>query len=350
MVKRVRGLGEPIGELAKLDRPQIDYTYNVLDSKETNAVACPGGWIYAFKGLVRAMPEDEELAAVLAHESAHVSERHGMQALERALGWSLLLGLAGGDSDLGGAVLGLIMNGYSRKQEAEADKVGQIYLFKAGYDIGAMARMLRTLHGDKAESGEGFEKYLSTHPSGVDRIRAAEERELDILLELGHLQPVEDMPRLAVVYQRDDEDAETSELGEQLATMVMDTLNATGRYRVDFAGLKTSDPDERVADLLDIADDKGTDGAVGLVFTEPPKVTEGGKTVVRLSLDMTLIAAGEPDPVLVHSIATAGEARKANASRMIATSVQTQSQQAARAVARTLLDPRTEEEPDPAEE
>ena len=67
-----------------------------------------------------------------------------MQALERALGWQLVLGLATGkdSSDLGSAALGLIMNGYSRKQEMEADSVGQAYLFKAGYETGAMQRML----------------------------------------------------------------------------------------------------------------------------------------------------------------------------------------------------------------
>ncbi len=343
MVDRVRRIGEPLGLLAKQDRAKIDYKYNVLEDPMVNAVACPGGWIYAFKGLMKTMAADEELAAVMAHESAHVSERHGIQALERALGWTALLSIAtGGNEDVTGIGLGLIMNGYSRKQESEADQVGQIYLFRAGYDVRAMARMLEKLHA--SSEGGSVPNFLRSHPSGPDRIRAAKRRETEILLALGSERPADNPPHIAVVYLRDPgEGSERSDLGKRLAEDVMAMLNNSAQVRVDFAGVKTSDPNDEIQDLTDIIGAQSVDSAVGLRFSDEPIQEKGSRrdarTTVKIDVAMTVVSALPIEDPVVSEIESKAVEKGSRETKKLTKAIDDQMNKIAQEVSITLMRP-----------
>jgi len=344
MTNRVRTIGAKVAVFAQADRPKVEYQFSVLADPTINAVACPGGYMYAFRGLVKKMPEDEFLAAVLAHESAHVSERHGMQTLERTLGWSVLLGvLTGGGSDLGNAALGILMRGYSRDQEAEADRVGHVYLYQAGYDVGAMAGMLTRL-SELTEDGGGVPNFLRSHPSDAARVGAAQKREAEILIDLGSQRPAPNPPRLGIVYgPTGDETDDVRQIGEQVATLLAQILQGSAQYRAEYAGARASREEDRVAALAQLAADQGLDGAVGLAFAEPPLQTAGsGRDAavrIKLSVAMNVVAAGAAQPEVVFSYATKEEKRDADEQRRIEAALDSKVEETARALAVEVLRP-----------
>jgi len=344
MVEKVRTVGAKVAAFAKEDRPKVDYEFNVLADKDVNAVACPGGYIYAFRGLVKKMPEDDLLAAVLAHECAHVSQRHSMETLERALGFSLLLGLVtgGGQSDLGNVALGVLMRGYSRDQEAEADRIGHTYLFKAGYDVSAMTRMLQRLQ--EGTGGESIPNFLRTHPSTETRIEAATRREGEILLDLGSQRPAANPPHLAIVYHpAENEEPSQTQIGEALARQLSDMLNACAQFRAEYAGARSAGESARVGELAKIAADQGLDGAVGLAFAEPPLSTKGtgrdARTTVKLSLTMNVVGPNATQPELTYSTSAKPQERDADEQKRIDAAVQSETTEVARALAIALLRP-----------
>ena len=81
--ERVNKLGQKL--VAVSDRKDLNYTFKVLNSDEVNALACPGGFIYIFKGLLDYMPSDAELSGVLAHEITHVVKKHTVHQIEKQL-------------------------------------------------------------------------------------------------------------------------------------------------------------------------------------------------------------------------------------------------------------------------
>lgn len=160
------------------------YHFAVLDSDEVNAFACPGGTILITRGMLRAVRTEDELAAVLAHEVAHVNHRDGVAAISKSR-WTEALTIIGteaaktyGSSDvarLAGIFEGsiddvfktLVVNGYARGQEEDADRACLGYLARAGYDPRALERFLVRLKG----AGRGFSGgMLATHPSTADRL------------------------------------------------------------------------------------------------------------------------------------------------------------------------------------
>lgn len=354
MNQRVEGIGVRIAAPAQQERPQIEFSFKVLADKQVNAVACPGGHVYAFRGLCRQMQDDQQLAAVLAHEAAHVTERHGMEALERALGFQLLLGLAtGGDSSgLGNIALDLIMKGYSRSQEAEADRVGQVFLFEAGYDVGAMASMLRTLH-EATGGGGGLPSFLGTHPSDKSRIRNAVDREAEILLDLGHERPAADPPTLAVVFDPGQVDHEARAIGDTLAQQVVSLLNGSEQIRAELAGVRSLDETNQVTELSQLAVDRGTDSAARLRFTGPPLVYEGeerkGKVAIKLSVEMQLVQAGAGEAELTHAVEGKTEKRDADEESKIEETLRRLTDEAAREIAKIILRPPLAETEEAAE-
>ncbi|MHB8882311.1 MAG: M48 family metalloprotease [Thermodesulfovibrionales bacterium] len=160
------------------------YHFALLASTEVNAFACPGGLIFITRGMLNSVKNEEELAAVLAHEIAHISHRDGIEAIKKSR-WTEALTVIGttaakqygssGVSQLVGIFEGsiddivktLVVNGYSRSQEYDADKTAVGYLAKAGYDPSAMRSFLDRLAEQKKESDGGM---LKTHPSTKDRI------------------------------------------------------------------------------------------------------------------------------------------------------------------------------------
>lgn len=166
--------------------PFLDYRFGILATDEVNAFACPGGLILVTKGLLANTKNEEELAAVLAHEIAHVTLRHGVAAIQSsnlvsafqylgagaaqaALSQEDLEALTDVFGDSIGDVVGtLVTSGYSRDAEQAADQLGRTFLAGAGYDPQALASVLTCMDGHAGGDGGMF----ATHPSPKDRIAA----------------------------------------------------------------------------------------------------------------------------------------------------------------------------------
>ncbi|MGE5294821.1 MAG: M48 family metalloprotease [Solirubrobacterales bacterium] len=168
------------------DRPETfgGYHFILLDSNEINAFAAPGGLILVTRGLVQCCQNEDELAAVLAHEIAHVEKKHGLTAIKSARLTSALtiLGaegakqLAGDDlaqvvgdfeGSVGDVVKTLTVSGYSQKQERSADDGAVEILRRAGYPGTALITMLQRMDQRLGSTGGGFG---DTHPSAQSRI------------------------------------------------------------------------------------------------------------------------------------------------------------------------------------
>lgn len=166
-------------------RPQTfgGYHFLVLDSDEINAFAAPGGLILVSRGLLRCCASEDELAAVLAHEIGHVQLKHGLGAI----GKSRLMDLGGFLAKQGAAEVGstnlnkltrlfgqsvgdvtktLMISGYSRSQEAEADMAAVRIMRAMGYQPAALISMLKKMKARYPKSKVGFAK---THPDPLDR-------------------------------------------------------------------------------------------------------------------------------------------------------------------------------------
>ena len=157
-------------------RPGLPWEFGVLASDQVNAFALPGGFVYITQGMLRQLDSEAQLAAVLAHEIAHVQHRHSVQQLKRMQliqGGLTLASLFGGEgqaasaaTSVAGLVAGLASMSYGRDQEKEADLTGLKYLAREGYEPGAFLELIDVL---KQAGGGGAPEFLSTHPSPGSR-------------------------------------------------------------------------------------------------------------------------------------------------------------------------------------
>lgn len=175
------------------DRPDMDFRFFVVRSPQINAFAAPGGWIGLNAGLITTAESEDEVAAVMAHEIAHVTQRHIVRAVERMQNVSLPIMLAtlgaliaAQSAGAGDAAQAAVVGGtalmqqqainFTRHNEYEADRVGIQTLARAGYRPHAMAtffwRLQRTLRGD----GSAVPEFLRTHPVTTTRISEAKDR------------------------------------------------------------------------------------------------------------------------------------------------------------------------------
>jgi predicted Zn-dependent protease len=173
------------------DRPDKDFTFVVINQDVVNAFAAPGGVIALFSGLILAADDENEVAGVLAHEIAHVTQQHLYRAIENQQAMTIPLALAmlgliliGGGS--GEAIQGALMGGqaaavqaqinFTRQNESEADRIGIQTLSMAGYNPIGMAEFFEKMGRITRSSGEGPPEYLRTHPVSVSRITEAKDR------------------------------------------------------------------------------------------------------------------------------------------------------------------------------
>lgn len=177
--------------VAASGRTQHDYQFVMLNIPVVNAFASPGGLIATFAGLMLAAENENEMAGVLAHEIAHVSQRHIARAMESSvedalpiLLGSIALALATrgqGDGSqaalMGGmALLQQRQINFTRENEYEADRVGIQTLARAGFDPNGMGDFFARLGSIYRIQGEQFPEYLRTHPVTVARIAEARAR------------------------------------------------------------------------------------------------------------------------------------------------------------------------------
>jgi predicted Zn-dependent protease len=174
----VNQVGQKVASIS--DRKDIQYHFKVLESPEINAFACPGGFIYVYTGLLKVMDNEAQLAGVLGHEIGHVVARHSVKRLQQVLGLQVLLSLTLGESSeltqkAVGTGITLIMQGYSRQNEFEADYDGTLYMTKAGYNPEGMLQLFEKFKAMEKERKSTFiDELLASHPPTPERITKVE--------------------------------------------------------------------------------------------------------------------------------------------------------------------------------
>lgn len=165
------------------ERPNLPWRFAVLDSRLPNAGAAPGGQIYITTGLLFRMRSEAELAGALAHEIAHVVQRHHVKAYQKQkLGSAGVTALGAVVDSRGGGALGktvlklgigevrkMILLSLDRGEEEQADRMGMVLTARAGYDPYGLPNVLQLLQELQKDEG-GASLLYSTHPTPADRI------------------------------------------------------------------------------------------------------------------------------------------------------------------------------------
>lgn len=177
-VAYVRSLGGRL--VAHAPGPKYPYAFGVVNYREINAFALPGGPVWIHRGVLQAAANESQVAGVLAHEVAHIAQRHAASHLTKATltNWGLgLLGAVLGNSAGAGAAqmaAGLLANGaflkFSRDDEAEADRVGLQIMRRAGWDPRGMVELFEVLRREQTRDPSSVEVFFSSHPPPADRI------------------------------------------------------------------------------------------------------------------------------------------------------------------------------------
>lgn len=151
------------------DRPNIPYTFQVVDDDQINAFATMGGFVYVNKGLIATADNEAQLASVIAHEIGHISARHAVKQMRQmaiAQGLASVTGLDRNAAVQIGVELAL-RRPHSREAEYQADQLGLQTLGRAGYAQSAMIEFMKKLLNQPSPPS-----FLSTHPATSDRITA----------------------------------------------------------------------------------------------------------------------------------------------------------------------------------
>lgn len=178
----VAGIGQRMGTLTH--RPQMPYSYRVLNANYVNAYTFPGGAMGVTRGILADLDDEAQLAALLGHELGHVNARHAAQRQgQNLVAQAALAGLnvAAQSSDWGGLMsmggqigASALLAGYSREHEREADALGQEYLVKAGYPATGMVRLHQLLVAEEKSAPSLLQTMFSTHPMSSERMQAAQ--------------------------------------------------------------------------------------------------------------------------------------------------------------------------------
>jgi predicted Zn-dependent protease len=165
-------------------RPNLPWSYEIVDDASVNAFALPGGPVFITRGILGHLITEAELAAVLGHETGHVAARHSATQMSKAQVAQLGLGIGsivspelGSLAQVAGAGLQLLFLKYSRDDETQADELGFRYMTKAGYDPRQMIPLFQMLDGVTKSAGGGkAPEWLQTHPNPGNRLEATEQR------------------------------------------------------------------------------------------------------------------------------------------------------------------------------
>jgi predicted Zn-dependent protease len=174
-------LGDQIA--SRTSRADLDWHFYVVDSREVNAFAVPGGFIYVNRGLIERTTRMDELAGVLGHEIGHVVRRHSIQQMEKAQGANIGVTLAcvltnicnsqvaqAGINIAGGAVFAR----FSRQDELEADQEAVANTVRAGINPEGIVTMFEKLIAERKSRPSSVSTFFATHPLEEDRIAAAQ--------------------------------------------------------------------------------------------------------------------------------------------------------------------------------
>jgi len=171
-------VGKTIAEVS--DRPNLTYHFAILNSQEQNAFAAPGGYIFVTIGLLKALKNEAELAGVLAHEVAHVTQKHMLETIRRGAILSsaseFTLTAMEKDPEMYANVIDeisdtLFTKGLDKDLEYEADVYGIEFSYRAGYNPNGLRGYLKTL---QAQKGHATSRFFTTHPPTEDRLSKIE--------------------------------------------------------------------------------------------------------------------------------------------------------------------------------
>lgn len=165
------------------ERPQLPWSFQIVDDPVINAFALPGGPIYLARGIMAHFNSEAEMASVLGHELGHITARHIVEALSRqqlaqigfAAGMIAVPGIRPFGDVLSGG-LGLLFLKYGRDDESQSDLLGHRYMTRLGYDPESAVDMFKILERQREASGRSVPEWQASHPNPGNRIEAAEER------------------------------------------------------------------------------------------------------------------------------------------------------------------------------
>ncbi len=178
-IRYINVLGDSLAHVT--DERDLDWHFNIVDSKEVNAFAVPGGYVYVNRGLIERAESMSQVAGVIGHEIGHVTRRHSIKQMQKSQGANIGMslgciltrvcgsGLATSALDLGAA--GMFAH-FSQSDEAEADDEGVRTTIKAGIDPNGIPEMFRILLDERKNHPGAVETFFATHPVEESRIAA----------------------------------------------------------------------------------------------------------------------------------------------------------------------------------
>ncbi len=176
---RLEEIGEKIALVS--DRQDLEYHFFVIEDKELNAFAIPGGNVYVNDSILNSA-DDDELACVVAHEIGHIAARHSVKKMQAVLGYQIIKSVAfskAGSVQAARAIdvmFNIISLGYSREDERLADRLAIKYSFKSGFNPRGMVTFLYKLEKDAKEHGRSYHLvFLESHPPLGERMRNMEQ-------------------------------------------------------------------------------------------------------------------------------------------------------------------------------
>lgn len=181
VVRYITTLGNSLANVT--DTRGLTWHFTVVDSRDVNAFAVPGGWIYVNRGLIEQAENMSQLAGVLGHEIGHVTRRHSVQQMQQAQGANMGVVLAYTltnvcESGAGQAAIGLggsaLFAKFSRSDEQEADAEGVETVIKAGIHPSGIPGMFRILLRARQTNPSALDAFFATHPLAEDRITTTE--------------------------------------------------------------------------------------------------------------------------------------------------------------------------------
>jgi predicted Zn-dependent protease len=170
----VSGLGLRLASLS--ERPELPWSFQVVDDPVVNAFALPGGFIFVTRGILAHFESEAELVGVLGHEIGHVTAKHSVRQMSRQqlqqIGLGVGMILSEDVRNYGGllsAGLGLLNLSYSRGDETQADELGVRYMSRGGYDAGALVGVFQMLAAVSGGEGDRVPQWQLTHPYPENR-------------------------------------------------------------------------------------------------------------------------------------------------------------------------------------
>lgn len=160
--------------------PKYPYSFTVANASDVNAFALPGGPVWVNRGVLQVATNESQVASVLAHEIAHIAQRHAAAQLTKMAiaNWGLgllgaMLGNTGGAGTAqvaGGFLASESFRQFSRDDERDADRAGLVLLTRAGWDARGMTELFEILRREQGRDASRVESFFSTHPSPKERM------------------------------------------------------------------------------------------------------------------------------------------------------------------------------------